>query len=104
VLLVASQLGDTMLAGYDTLVSLMVIGGFLPYFYIFLSAWKAGRRISAFTGGLVTAIAIACTVVPTGDVHRVWLFELKILLGTATIIGSAWLVYARAQRTKTLAS
>ena len=104
VLLVASQLGDTMLAGYDTLVSLMVIGGFLPYFYIFLSAWKAGRRISAFTGGLVTAIAIACTVVPTGDVHRVWLFELKILFGTATIIGSAWLVYARAQRTKTLAS
>jgi hypothetical protein len=93
-----------MLAGYDTLVSLMVIGGFLPYFYIFLSAWKAGRRISALTGGLVTAIAIACTVVPTGDVHRVWLFELKILLGTATIIGSAWLVYARAQRTKTLAS
>jgi amino acid transporter len=97
ILLVASQLGDTMLAGYDTLVSLMVIAGFLPYFYIFLSAWKAGKPISAFTGGLVTAIAIACAVVPTGDIHNVWLFELKIILGTAAIIGSAWLVYARAQ-------
>jgi glutamate:GABA antiporter len=98
ILLVASQLGDTMLAGYDTLVSLMVIAGFLPYFYIFLSAWKAGKPISAFTGVLVTAIAIACAVVPTGDIHNVWLFELKILLGTAAIIGSAWLVYARAQK------
>jgi len=98
VLLVASQLGDTMLAGYDTLVSLMVITGFLPYFYIFFSAWKAGKPISAFTGGLVTAIAIACAVVPTGDIHNIWLFELKIILGTAAIIGSAWLVYARAQK------
>lgn len=99
VLLVVSQLGDTMLAGYDTLVSLMVIGGFLPYFYIFLSAWKAGKRISAFSGGIVTAIAIVCALAPTGEVHHVWLFELKLLAGTVAIIGSAWLVYARAQRT-----
>jgi amino acid transporter len=104
VLLGFSQLGDTMLAGYDTLISLMVIAGFLPYFYIFLSAWKAGKRISASTGGIVTAIAIVCAVVPTGDVHRVWLFELKIILGTAAIIGSAWLVYTRAQRTGAPAS
>jgi amino acid transporter len=99
VLLIASQLGDTMLAGYDTLVSLMVIAGFLPYFYIFLSAWKAGKLISAFSGGIVTAIAIACAVVPTSDIHNIWLFELKIILGTAAIIASAWLVYARAQKT-----
>ena len=99
VLLIASQLGDTMLAGYDTLVSLMVIAGFLPYFYIFLSAWKAGKLISAFSGGIVTAIAIACAVVPTSDIHNIWLFESKIILGTAAIIASAWLVYARAQNT-----
>lgn len=97
-LLVSSQLGDTMLAGYNTLVSLMVIAGFLPYFYIFLSAWKVGKRISASTGGIVTAIAIACAVVPTSDVHRIWLFELKIILGTVAIIGSAWIPYQRAQR------
>jgi glutamate:GABA antiporter len=99
VLLVFSQLGDTMLAGYDTLVSLMVIAGFLPFFYIFLSAWKAGKRVTASTGGIVTAIAIVCAVVPTSEVHRIWLFELKILLGTVAIIGSAWLVYQRAHRT-----
>jgi glutamate:GABA antiporter len=95
VLLVASQLGDTMMAGYDTLVALMVITGFLPYFYIFLSSWKAGKRISATSGLLVTLIAILCSIVPTGNVHRVWLFELKVVLGTGAIVGSAWLVYAR---------
>ena len=104
VLLIASQLGDTMLAGYDTLVSLMVIAGFLPYFYIFLSAWKAGKLISAFSGGIVTAIAIACAVVPTSDIHNIWLFEAKIILGTAAIIASAWLVYARAQNTTAAAT
>lgn len=104
VLLLCSQMGDTMLAGYDALVSLMVISGFLPYFYIFLSAWKAGKQISASMGSMVTAIAIACAVVPTGEVHRIWLFELKILLGTAAIIGSAWLPYRRARRVAASAS
>ena len=104
VLLVSSQLGDTMLAGYDTLVSLMVISGFLPYFYIFLSAWKAGKRLSASMGGIVTAIAIVCAVVPTSDVHHIWLFELKIIVGTAAIIGSAWVAYQRAHRTGASAS
>jgi hypothetical protein len=32
-------------------------------------------------GGIVTAIAIVCAVVPTSDVHRIWLFELKIHSG-----------------------
>ena len=36
------QLGDTMRAAYQALVSLTLIGGFLPYLYIFGSAWKAG--------------------------------------------------------------
>ncbi len=39
-LLIAIQLGDTMRAAYQALVSLMVITGFLPYLYIFGSAWK----------------------------------------------------------------
>ena len=49
-LLIAIQLGDTMRAAYQALVSLMVITGFLPYLYIFGSAWKAGKRVSAISG------------------------------------------------------
>ena len=57
-LLVVIQLGDTMRAAYQELVSLMVISGFIPYIYIFGSAWKAGKRVSALCGWAVTALAL----------------------------------------------
>jgi len=95
VLLAAYQLGDTMRAAYDELVSLMVIVGFLPYAYIFGGAWKAGRRFSAISGGAVTALAIGCAVAPTASITNVWLFEIKLALGTAAVIASAMLVYRR---------
>ena len=94
-LLVIIQLGDTMRAAYQTIVSLMVIAGFLPYIYMFLSAWKCGRRISAVSGMAITALAIVSSVVPTPDVTNVLLFEVKIVGGTALIIGLAWIVYRR---------
>jgi amino acid transporter len=94
-LLVASQLGDTMRAAYQTLVSLMVITGFLPFLYIFGSAWKAGKRISAISGWAITLLAILCSVVPTAEVKNVWLFETKLGVGTAAVIATAWLLYRR---------
>jgi glutamate:GABA antiporter len=94
-LLVAIQLGDTMRAAYDELVSLMVIVGFLPFAYIFGGAWKAGKRFSAVSGGGITALAIACAIVPTASITNVWLFEGKLALGTAAVIASAMVVYRR---------
>jgi amino acid transporter len=97
-LLVAMQLGDTMRAAYQSLVSLMVLTGFLPFLYIFGGAWKAGKRISALSGSAVTVLAIVCSVVPTADMTNVWLFEGKIALGTLAAIASGWLLYRRAKR------
>jgi amino acid transporter len=94
-LLIVSQLGDTMNAAYRTLVSLMVIMGFLPFVYIFGSAWKAGKRISATSGWAITLLAILCSVVPTAEVTNVWLFETKLAAGTAGVIATAWLLYRR---------
>ena len=94
-LLVVYQLGDSMRAAYDELVSLMVITGFLPYLYIFGSAWKAGKRLSAIGGWGVTVLAIVCAVAPTAEITNVWLFEGKLAAGTAAVILSAWLVYRR---------
>lgn len=92
-LLVVFQLGDTMRAAYQTLVSLMVITGFLPYLYIFGSAWKAGKRVSALSGWSITVLAIVCSLVPTAEVHNVWLFEGKLAAGTLAVIAAAWMVY-----------
>jgi amino acid transporter len=98
VLLIAVQLGDTAQAAYQTTVSLMVISGFLPFLYIFGSAWKAGNKLSAISGWAVTVLAIVCAVVPTSEVTRIWLFELKLALGTAAVILSALAVYRRQSR------
>jgi amino acid transporter len=97
-LLTVFQLGDTLRAAYDTLVSLMVIAGFLPYIYIFGSAWKAARRVSALCGWAVTVIALVSSVVPTAEIHNVWLFESKLALGTVAMVASAWLLYRRGRR------
>jgi len=97
-LLVAFQFGDSLRAAYQSLVSLMVVVGFLPFVYIFGSAWKAGKRVSASSGAAVTALAIICGVAPTAEITRVWLFEGKIAGGTLAAIGSAWLVYRRSRR------
>jgi glutamate:GABA antiporter len=97
-LLILSQVGDTMRGAYQTLVSLMVIAGFLPYFYMFGSSWKASNRVSSVSGWGITALAIVCSVVPTAEVHNVWLFELKLAVGTVAVIASAWLIYQNAQR------
>lgn len=97
-LLLVMQLGDTMRAAYQELVSLMVIAGFIPYLYIFGSAWKAGKRLSAVSGWAVTAMALICSVVPSGEITNIWLFETKIALGTAAVIAPAWIVYRRARQ------
>jgi amino acid transporter len=94
-LLVVIQLGDTMRAAYQTLVSLMVVTGFLPYLYIFGSAWKAGKRWSPISGWGITLLAILTSIVPTPEVTNVWLFETKIAAGTAAVIATAWALYRR---------
>ena len=94
-LLLATQLGDTVNAAYQSLVSLMVIAGFSPYIYLFGSAWKAGRRVCAISGWAVTAIAILCSAIPGNEIHAVFAFELKLAVGTVATVGSAWLIYSR---------
>ena len=92
-LLLIFQLGDSLRAAYQEMISLMVITGFLPYLYVFASAWKAGKRISAISGVAITLLAIMCSVVPTEAIANVWLFEGKLAAGTLAVVASAWLVY-----------
>jgi hypothetical protein len=80
----------------------MVITGFLPYVYIFGSAWRAGKRLSAVSGWAITLLAIVCSVAPTAEIKNVWLFEGKLAGGTAAVIGSAWLIYRQHERSAKL--
>jgi amino acid transporter len=94
-LLLAMQVGDSMRAAYQELVSLMIVTGFLPYLYIFGSSWKAGNRWSALAGWAAVVLTILCAVVPPAEITNVWLFEGKLAAGTLATIGSAWLLYRR---------
>ena len=94
-LLIACQAGDTIKTAYRTIVDLTVITGFLPYLYMFASAWKAKQRIAAISGAAVSLLAIACSIYPPPEVTKVWLFEAKLALGTAGAILSGWLIYKR---------
>ncbi len=94
-LLFAAQLGDTLRAAYDLLVSLMVLTGFFPYLYVFGSSWKAGNRVSAIAGWSVVAATLLCSVVPGGEITNVWLFEAKLFGGALLVLASAWAVYRR---------
>jgi hypothetical protein len=76
----------------------MVITGFLPYLYIFTSAWKTGKRISAISGWGITILAILCSLVPTEAIANVWVFEGKLAAGTLAVVASAWLAYRRGAR------
>ena len=66
-----------------------------PYLYVFASAWKAKKWISALAGTAVTFLAIACSIVPPPEVKKVMLFEGKLALGTFAAIASGWLLYRR---------
>lgn len=97
-LLIACQAGDTIKAAYRTIVDLTVIVGFLPYLYMFASAWKAGKRLSSLSGTAVSLLAIACSIYPPPEVTKVLLFEGKLALGTAGAVLSGWLLYRRSGR------
>ncbi len=90
--LIVAQLGETARAAYQTITDLMVLGGFIPFIYIFLSAWKCGVRASAISGLAVTAIALGTALIPTAEVH-VWLFEIKLVGGTAVLIVTARILF-----------
>ena len=92
-LLLFYQLGDSLRAAYDELVSVMVITGFIPHLYVFGSSWKAGKRLSAMSGSAVTLLALLCSVVPPAEIENIWLFEGKIAVGTLAVLVSAWLFY-----------
>jgi amino acid transporter len=97
-LLIVVQVGDKFGAAINAMISIMVIAGYIPYLYIFGSAWKAGKRFSAFCGQIATFVTLACSFIPGPDVKNVWLFEGKVVLLIGLVIGSGWLIYSRRRK------
>lgn len=98
ILLVISQLGETVRAAYQIMIDMSVITLFIPFLYLFAAGWKFGLRWPAVSGFAVALLAIGFSFVPTADVTSVWLFEAKLGGGCLLLSAMAWAVYRRYRR------
>jgi amino acid transporter len=109
VLVVLGQAGASVKAAYDFLVSMSVVSYTVPFIFLFLAylklrgeaepgVWTArGRRGWALTGLVVTATAVACTLVPSPDAPDKLAAVAKILLASLILVGAGaavWFVAA----------
>ena len=97
-LLVLAQLGETLRAGYQIMVDMVVISTLVPLIYIFASGMKFGRPWAGAVGGLIGTIGVILSLVPPSDATSVWRFELKVIGGTVLLIVCARAIFNRAAR------
>jgi len=87
--------GENVRNGYQLLVDMTVITYFIPFLYLFASAWKQRFSLAAVCGLGVTLLAVGLSFVPPGSSDHPWLFLGKLVGGTAIMLGFARFWYGR---------
>jgi amino acid transporter len=120
VLLVLSQVNETVKGGYQMLVDATIVVYFIPFLYMYAAVIKlsyrrdrarkagavlipggrAGVWIAGVLGFAVTALSIVLALVPTEDVKSPLIFEIKVLGGTSLAIIVGLVLYYRGARQK----
>jgi amino acid transporter len=123
VILVVSQINETVLTAYQILVDAAIILYFIPFLYMYAAAIALARRperhtaqnavlipggprgvrLVAGTAFVVTLCAIGVSLVPPADTHDVLGFELKLVGGTLLSIAIGLALYRRGSRERTRA-
>lgn len=118
VILLISQVNETMRGAYQTLVSAAILLYFLPFLYMYAAAmrlaFRADRRQNAravlipggttgviVAGGLgfaITALAMVLSLFPTEDVSNVRLWFIRLILFTAGSVLFGLVLYVRGAR------
>jgi amino acid transporter len=97
VLLVLMELGESLRAGYQILVDMVVIATLIPFVYIFATGFKFGRRWAGVIGAFISLAAVILSAVPPPGVASVWLFELKVVGGTALLALMGRVIFVRSK-------
>ena len=104
------QAGTSIKGAYDVLVSISIIGAFVPYLYLFAAMFKLQKepappgifrvpggpiiaRLVACVGFTTTSLTIFASLLPSPDEANKILAVVKIVGLTAMIIGTGWLIY-----------
>jgi len=119
-ILVLSQVNETVLGAYQILVDATIIIYFIPFLYMYAAAIKLSYRpdrstnvhavlipggkpgawITGTLGFGVTAFAIVLSVIPPKEIANVAVFEWKVIGGTLVSILIGLILYARGARRK----
>ena len=120
-ILLISQINETMRGAYQFLVDAAIILYFIPFLYMFGAAIKLARRRERFenphvvripggmpgvwvisgVGFVIVLIGIAVSLVPPGDSANKFGFEMKLVGGTVVSIVLGLILYFRGARSKT---
>jgi hypothetical protein len=90
-----AQLGETVRAGYQIMVDMMLIVTFIPFIYIFAAGFRFASRIAAVSGLAVTLIAIAFAATPPPEAASAAIFEAKVVGGSVCFALLGWMVFKR---------
>jgi amino acid transporter len=124
IILVFSQMNATIIEAYQFLVDMAVILYFIPFLYMYAAAIKLSYRkdrgagaqavlvpggkigiwITGMLGFLVTLGSVVLAAIPPGGVKSKTAFEGKLVVWTATFIGTGLLLYWRGARRKKMAA
>jgi glutamate:GABA antiporter len=119
-ILLASQINDSTRGAYQFLIDAAIILYFIPFLYMFAAVIKLARRkdrtenehavlvpggqagvwICGGLGFAVVLLGILVSLVPPGDSANKFVFELKLLGGTAASVLLGLVLYWRGARTK----
>jgi amino acid transporter len=91
--LLMAQLGESLRSAYDLLVDMTVISTLIPFVYIFGAGFRFTSRAASVSGLLVTVMAIALSAIPPGEAGSPWMFELKVVGGSAVLGLIGWVIF-----------
>jgi amino acid transporter len=115
------QAGTSIKGAYDVLVSMSIIGAFVPYLYLFAAMFKlqkepappgifrvpGGKSVARFVacvGFITTLLTIVASLLPSPDEANQILAVIKIVGITAVTIGTGWLIYFLGNRQRNATS
>jgi amino acid transporter len=118
VILVLSQINETVRGSYQILVDVTILIYFVPFLYMYAAVIKlasaqdraTNRRAVLIPGGTpgvwvvgllgfgITAFAMVLSLVPTADVVNTWGFELKVVGGSVGALAAGMALYWRGAR------
>jgi amino acid transporter len=124
VILVLSNVNETLSGAYEALINATIIIYFVPFLYMYAAAIRLayrqdrgsnpnavlvpGGRVGMWIMGLlgfgVTAVSIVFSLIPSKDVTDKGLFVVKVAGGTIVAIAFGLFLYARGARRKRLAT